>query len=87
MPETSAEEALLLLEEFRERISKKEFNYEGHTLKVTVSIGLSTSGLHSKDTRALFNMADDALYECKRNGRNQVRIAKIPAAADQQKVG
>lgn len=77
MPDTPAEDALCVMEEFRDRISKKDFVYEGLNLKVTVSIGLSQSGLHTKDPRALFNLADDALYECKRNGRNQVRIAKI----------
>ncbi|MBS1959117.1 MAG: diguanylate cyclase [Bdellovibrionales bacterium] len=87
MPETTAEEAILLLEEFREKIAKKDFVYENLNLKVTVSVGISQTGLHTKDPRALFNMADDAMYECKRNGRNQVRIAKLvpPTSTDSDK--
>ena len=81
MPETTVEEALLIFEEFRIRLAEQEFDYEGQKLKVTISIGLVQVGLHSKDARVLFNLADDALYECKRNGRNQVRIAKRDAAS------
>lgn len=76
-PSLSAEEALLKLEEFRIKIAHHEFVYEGQRLSVTVSIGLAECGLHSRDARTLFNLADDALYECKRSGRNQVRIAKF----------
>ncbi len=76
MPNTTAEEALLIFEEFRQKIEKLELDYNDQKLKVTVSIGLAQSGIHSKDARALFNCADDALYEGKRNGRNQVRISK-----------
>lgn len=76
-PNLSAEDALLKLEEFRIKIANHEFVYEGRKLSVTVSIGLAECGLHSRDARILFNLADDALYESKRGGRNQVRIAKV----------
>jgi diguanylate cyclase (GGDEF)-like protein len=74
---TNAEEAMAVLEEFRQTVEAKEFDYEGQILKVTVSIGVVEAGYHSRDARMLFNLADDALYECKRNGRNQVRLAKM----------
>jgi diguanylate cyclase (GGDEF)-like protein len=73
----AAEDALLRLEEFRQKIEKHEFHYEGKSLKVTVSMGLAECGLHSKDARVLFNLADEALYESKRQGRNQIRMAKF----------
>lgn len=87
MPDTTAEEAVLLFEEFRQNLEKREFEYEGHTLKVTVSIGLAQSGLYTNDGRALFNLADDALYECKRNGRNQVRVSKKERGQETSDVG
>ncbi len=77
MPDTSAEEALVSMEEFRRVVEASEFDYEGQKIRVTVSVGLAQVGLHSKDPRVLFNLADDALYECKRNGRNHVRIASF----------
>ena len=76
MPDTTAEEALVNFEQFRARVADSEFDYNGQKLKVTVSIGLAQAGLHSKDGRVLFNLADDALYDCKRAGRNKVMIAK-----------
>ncbi|MBC7398075.1 MAG: GGDEF domain-containing protein, partial [Bdellovibrionales bacterium] len=79
MSDTPVDEALLQLEEFRQKIAAQEFDYNGKILKVTVSIGMAQCGYHSKDARVLFNLADDALYECKRNGRNQVRICKPDA--------
>jgi diguanylate cyclase (GGDEF)-like protein len=88
MQDTTAEEAKLWLEKFKNEIAAKEFDYQGIPLKVTVSIGIAEAGLHSKDARTLFNLADDALYECKRNGRNQVRISHFEAdAKPESKVG
>ncbi len=81
-PDTSAEEALILLEEFRKKIEVSEFEYDGQKLSFTVSIGVAQAGLHSNDARVLFNLADDALYECKRGGRNQTRIAKMQKEAE-----
>ena len=78
-PSFTSEEALLRLEEFRIKVSQHEFIYENQKLQVTVSIGLAECGLHSRDARTLFNLADDALYESKRGGRNQIRIAKFEA--------
>jgi len=75
MQETTAEEAKDCLDRFRKDIESREFDYQGNKLKVTVSIGVAQFGLHSQDARTLFNLTDDALYECKRNGRNQVRIS------------
>lgn len=77
LQDTTAEEAVPVFDQFRKSIEEREFDYEGQKLKVTVSIGLAQTGLHSNDPRALFNFSDSALYDCKRNGRNQVRIAKL----------
>ena len=77
---TTVEEAMPWIEKCRKAIEEREFEYDGKVLKVTVSIGLAQTGVHSNDPRVLFNCSDDALYECKRNGRNQVQIAKKPEA-------
>ncbi len=70
-------EAFQKLEEFRQKVEGHEFEYEGRNLKVTLSIGISECGIHSRDARSLFNRADEALYESKRGGRNQVRVAPL----------
>jgi diguanylate cyclase (GGDEF)-like protein len=80
---TTAQESLPIFEQFRRSIEERDFEYEGKKLKVTVSIGLAQTGIHSNDPRVLFNHSDDALYDCKRNGRNQVRISKAEQEPDQ----
>ncbi len=82
---TTAEEAVPIFDQFRKSIEERDFEYEGQTLKVTISIGLAQTGLHSNDPRVLFNHSDDALYECKRNGRNQVRISSKDQDPSQSK--
>jgi two-component system cell cycle response regulator len=73
---TPVEEALLVFEAFRQQVEAHQFEFEGKQLKVTVSIGLAQTGLNSNDPRTLFTLTDDALYDCKRGGRNCVTISK-----------
>lgn len=43
--------------------------------KCTISIGMSSAAKDGYDSEKLIKSADDALYEAKRRGRNQVRAA------------
>ena len=58
------------------RYGGEEFVYEGNTMRVTISIGVSVvdfeKGFSSKQ---LVEFADKALYYSKRNGRNRVTLA------------
>ena len=46
-------------------------------LRVTASLGLAAAPPTETDARALLEHADEALYEAKRGGRNQLRIDGI----------
>jgi diguanylate cyclase (GGDEF)-like protein len=48
--------------------------------RITVSIGLAHASA-STDFQTLYRMADEALYEAKRQGRNRVVIAGHPPAS------
>ncbi len=61
-------------EKMRDIIEKSTFNYLEHKLKVTVSIGLSSSDHRDIEKSLLITEADRALYHAKENGRNQVQI-------------
>ncbi len=73
LPNTTPEEAALVIENFRRKVEQNVVKYQDKELKVTVSVGISASILDTSDIKEIFTMADDALYACKEGGRNQVR--------------
>lgn len=72
LPETSAENSLILAERIRSQIETSQV----HGIKVTISLGVT--GLAPSDTLGNFiSRADSALYSSKQNGRNRVTIAVL----------
>ena len=77
-PESSVEQAHILVERFRQRFAEHDIRLpDGLLVRVTLSIGLADAS-HCPLEIAL-QRADFALYEAKRLGRNRVIVA---AAAD-----
>ena len=74
LTDTDENSALCPIERLREKVEKAEYNYDGQTVKVTISAGFSSDTLNAQNSYELFNFADKALYRAKENGRNQVRI-------------
>ena len=72
MPMTESEPAHQLGERIRLNIAQKEMNFEDHILQITVSIGLATLQKEDPDIQSVFKRSDQALYNAKENGRNQV---------------
>lgn len=71
----SVESALIMAERIRQDIERHAFLWDGTRLPITVSVGLS--GLPDGTITSpaeLIAAADEALYEAKRGGRNQVKI-------------
>lgn len=60
-------------EEIRDRFLKENFNIGEKTDSFTISLGISKMGASSKliDIFKLINLADDALYVSKNNGKNR----------------
>ena len=63
--------AVEVAERIRSAIEAFEFNYEGRTLHVTITLGVSGYYSSSK-VKTLIEIADKRLYKGKENGRNQV---------------
>jgi diguanylate cyclase (GGDEF)-like protein len=81
LPETDAAGAFELAERIRSRLEAEPIPLlEGDAeLNVTASLGVATLPASASDVRGLVSAADQALYEAKRAGKNQVRAAKGPA--------
>lgn len=73
LPETELEGAAAAAERVREHVVEEEFLVEGKPVPMTVSVGVACHTPHSAhDLDRLIRSADEALYEAKANGRNQV---------------
>ncbi|HVR44933.1 MAG TPA: diguanylate cyclase, partial [Thermoanaerobaculia bacterium] len=77
MPETDMTHALEFAEQIRQLIERTPIETEQATIRVTVSIGLSSvphPGIHSP--MDLIEDADGSLYRAKEGGRNQVQAER-----------
>ena len=64
-------DALCLAEKIRDLSSKETFEFDNYYIRITLSLGVSE---FQKDDspESLFKRADEACYQAKNNGRNQV---------------
>jgi diguanylate cyclase (GGDEF)-like protein len=75
LPHTSLEGAMVLAEKFRKKAEEFVYEDEGHSKRVTASVGVASYRTHHPSTASdLVNFADQALYRAKAEGRNQVKI-------------
>jgi two-component system cell cycle response regulator len=61
-------------ERIRRTIQEHVFNFEGKSLPITISVGISTIQDIDKGWSEIFNRADKALYNSKNGGRNKVSL-------------
>ena len=57
----------------------KPFDLNGIHCQIGTSIGIAMAPSHGLDADTLIAIADQSMYEAKRSGRNQYRLAEIPA--------
>ncbi|WOD09846.1 GGDEF domain-containing protein [Pseudomonas sp. NyZ704] len=73
MTETTEAAARKVAERLREKVELQARVIEGNQINLTISIGAICSYKNnSSDFQALLKLADDALFEAKRRGRNQI---------------
>ena len=73
LPGIDSKGGLIAAERIRSAIADCKLEQIG---KITASIGVATFFEHSDKCEELLEMADQAMYAAKRNGRNQVQLAK-----------
>ena len=71
LPGTDSTGAKNMAERLRKAVMGTAFTVDGRSLKVTVSIGISTVDGNTDRKEDLIERADQALYHAKKNGRNQ----------------
>jgi two-component system cell cycle response regulator len=80
MPGTGVDDALPAAERLRLAVEEAAFAWEqGASPRLTVSIGIATTGQQTTTPEALLHAADLALYTAKRGGRNRVQLASAGA--------
>ncbi|MGA9472853.1 MAG: GGDEF domain-containing protein [Terriglobales bacterium] len=82
LPETDIETAQRKLESFRESIAASPIALaaRGEKVQVTISAGLSNFPRDAEDASELFALADERMFQAKKEGRNRVVAASQPVA-------
>jgi diguanylate cyclase (GGDEF)-like protein len=75
LPNASARAAVQIADRIRSVVEKYSFLWESQTIPVTLSIGVANLNGAEKDSQALIENADAALYQAKKSGRNRVVVA------------
>lgn len=71
LSQSNTDGAALVAERIRQQISHHEFVFEGKTITITASIGLSH--FYPEDNfKSLFQRVDRALYQAKEEGKNRI---------------
>ncbi len=73
LPGVDSKGAMTAAERIRKAIEAQELDVVGH---ITTSVGVGTFLEHSDNIEEVLELTDQAMYQSKRNGRNQVTIAK-----------
>ncbi len=73
VPETRTEDCLKIAERVRQTVEETDISYKDKKANITISLGVTR---YQKGTSVaqLFEQADKALYQAKKNGRNQVVV-------------
>lgn len=81
MPETNPQSALAAAQRMREVVEATPFkiNDKGDYINKTVSIGVASLHPDGDSAESLLKRADEALYDAKNNGRNQVKVGAVMA--------
>ncbi len=81
MPRTSATAAMSRSEVLRKEFEKMRVVFEGRDMQTTLSFGIAGFPRHAQSPMALLQVADQALYAAKLQGRNCIVQADQPTTA------
>lgn len=77
LPETAQDDVMTRAEHVRQAVEAISVRYGEKTLpRITISAGVSFFPTHGSMPQDLMRSADDALYDAKAKGRNQIQLAR-----------
>lgn len=76
LPKAGSDTALILAERIRSNVEKHPFPNKNLMPKgkITVSVGISIFPKDSDNGEGIIKLADEAMYRCKRNSKNEVQL-------------
>jgi diguanylate cyclase (GGDEF)-like protein len=79
LPETDMQGVVTIAERVRRGVESQPINFNGNSIKVTVSLGATTFEpvRTPEDKSIVITAADNALYNAKTNGKNRLSVAAI----------
>ena len=77
-PDITREDALQLAERLRRALAEQEFIFDGQRVTLTMSVGVALYPDDTDDPEDVIDMADEAMYEAKRDGRNRTVMYRQP---------
>ena len=78
LPAATPDNAVAVAERIREAVEKIDYTHQGQAVKMCVSIGVAGwVPLKETSVEQLIQVADEALYAAKKNGRNRVEAAVV----------
>lgn len=83
LPGITSDGAMIAAERIRKAIESQEIETIGH---ITGSLGVATFLEHTSNAEELLELTDQAMYSSKRNGRNQVTLAKSMSETSWQEI-
>ena len=75
LPDTELSEAVIVADRLRAEVQELVIRYRGETVQVRASLGVASSEQCGLTWQALMDYSDSALYQAKREGKNQVSVA------------
>lgn len=81
LPGADSAHAAAAAEKFRAAVEESSVEFEGKTIRFTVSLGIASGPGGCSACDELMKEADRALYASKRGGRNRVTVAEAATAA------
>lgn len=75
LPETQKSGAFSVAERIRKAVESRTIKAYDESIKITISMGISSFPEDSKNLDGLIESADKALYEAKKHGRNRICVA------------